>query len=95
MDKEDIGQIIEMMDQAEDFKPIAKKIVDTVTLYKDEIGDLIGMLAVGIANAKIKMFNTYIAADFLREEAMALTLNSLQDLQNMNNNIARTNSMKK
>ena len=87
MDKEDIGQIIKMMDQAKDFKPIAKKAIDIITMYKDEIDTIFGMLAVGLANIKIKMFNAYIAADFSRDEAMALTLNSLQDLENMNKKI--------
>ena len=94
MDKEDIGQIIEIIDQAEDFKPIAKKAIDIITMYKDDIGVLVNMLVVGIANSKMKMLNTYLSAGLSREEALILTVNSFDVLKNLDS-LNRMNQNKK
>jgi hypothetical protein len=90
MKKESIIRIMALLEHAEEFRPIAEKIVDAVEMYSEEIGDLFDLIVTGIANKKITMFNTFLENEFSREEALQLTINTYNDMiiasQNFNAN---------
>ena len=80
MEKE-IKAIIELMDQAEDFRPIVKKAIEILKSYGPELNELFDMAIDGMVNKKARMFRLFLNEGFNREEALALTINIFGVLQ--------------
>ena len=81
MDKGDIQGIIELMDDAENFRPVVKKGMDILKSYGPEARELFNMLIDGIVNSKIRMVYGFEAAGFNRGDAISLTLGIIKDIQ--------------
>ena len=81
MDKRDIQDIIELMDIAEDFKPVAKKAIEILKAYSIEINELVDMALDGIVKKKARMFRSLIKEEFTREEALCIMINTFDVIQ--------------
>ena len=67
MEKE-IKAIIELMDQAEDFRPIVKKAIEILKSYSPELNELFDMAIDGIVKKKARMFHKLLNEGFDRED---------------------------
>jgi len=84
-------EIISLLSQAEEFKPVVKKLIDTCESYKEQVSDFVDMVMYGIAQKKIDIFNYFIENGFSREEALQLTLQTTSFLNHIaNNNYTRS-----
>jgi len=81
MDKGDIQGIIELMDDAENFRPVVKKGIDILKSYGPEARELFNMLIDGIVDSKVRMVRGFEYAGFSRGDAITLTLNITKDIQ--------------
>jgi len=73
-DKEDIASLLEIVGQAETFKPVAQQIVSAVGVFKPEIASLFSDLAKGIVDRRVDMIKRFEEHGFTRDEAMILTM---------------------
>ena len=80
MDTE-VKDIIELMDQAEDFRPIVKKAIEILKSYSPELNELFDMAIDGIVKKKARMFHQLLSEDFTREEALCIMINTFEALQ--------------
>lgn len=84
MNQNDIAGIIELIDSAEDFKPIVKRVLEVIKLYGPELKEATDMAIDGLSNAKMRMFKNIHNNGFTREEALYLTINVFNDLSKIN-----------
>ena len=81
MDKGDIQGIIELMDMAEDFRPIVTKGMDILKSYWPEARELFDIIIDGVVNSKVRMIHGFETAGFSRGDAITLALGIIKDIQ--------------
>lgn len=82
MTKSDIAGILEIVDQAENFKPVVEQIITVLKSYGPELTTMGNMCNDAITKQKMRMFTTFISNGFSREEALHLTANTFTDISN-------------
>ena len=75
------GQILEVLTQLKDLKPLVNVAVDGLKEYKDEWEQLKAFLQQEMVQSRTAIFNGFIGEGFSREEAMTLTLAAVKDGQ--------------
>lgn len=71
---EDLKEIIQIIEIADEFVPIVKKGVEKSNTLLREFRPLIDNFVDYIADSKIKMINKYLDSGFSRDEAILMTL---------------------
>ena len=84
--EEDLNVFTTILDEAESFRPLVKKVIDTIESYGPELSGLFDDLIDYSIKRNTKTFNMYIKAGFSREEAMLFILNSKVALVDALNN---------
>ncbi len=88
--KIDLSDILDVLDQAEQFRPLVKKMLKVFKSYGPEISKVIDDLIDYSVKRNTKTFNMYLKEGFTREEAMLFLLNSKIALENAINNTNRS-----
>ena len=73
--KEEIEDIVDLMEQAEDFRPIIQKGIEILKSYGPELDELFTLLISAINRKRVESFNQ-LRCDFTREEAFELLLDT-------------------
>ena len=60
-------EIISLLSQAEEFKPVVKKLIDTCESYKEQVSDFVDMVMYGIAQKKIDVFNYFCVMPYITD----------------------------
>jgi hypothetical protein len=79
----DIKDVLEEIDGIVKLEPIVKKIVENIYVFTPYLKELTHSFALFRVNLISRVFNTYLANGFSREEAMTLTLRENIDYQKM------------
>jgi len=87
MTKNEIQGIIELINVAEEFKPIVRKVLDVVNVYKPELEELGNLFTAAIVSQKTNTFHGFVSNGFSREEAMQLTITTFRDMSFLDNAI--------
>ena len=74
--KEEIRDIINLMEQAEDFRPIIRKGIAILKSYGPELDEISDLLISAVNRKKAQSFKQLINLGFTREEALALMLDA-------------------
>lgn len=78
MNAKDILELAQMLDQAEQFRPAIRAIIDKAHTFGPEIKSAIVPMLKGMAEIRVDVFNHYIALGMSREEALAMTVADIQ-----------------
>ena len=73
--QDDLLQFTEILDNAELFRPIIKKALDTIESFGPEMSRLPEKFREWVVVQNSRMFNDYLDQGFTRDEAMQLLLN--------------------
>lgn len=92
--KEDIGEIIEFLENTDDYKPLVKKAMEVIQEFAIEIKPLLEKLSDYISDSRVKRFKWYIEQGLTREEAMAFCIADIQVVKSYANNIQNVNNKK-
>lgn len=79
----DIAELIELLDAAEELRPIVVKAINVLVGFGPELGTLMGNLTRGVANVHTEYFTQLVSNGFSREEALALMINTSQATTNI------------
>lgn len=74
-------QVMEVLTQLKELKPLVTVVIDGLKEYKDEWEQLKAFLQQEMVQSRTTIFNGFIAEGFSREEAMTLTLATVKDGQ--------------
>lgn len=80
--EEDFNNILDMLQQAEKFRPLVNNILDVVESYGPEVSRLLDDVVDYSIKRNTKTFKMYQKRGFSREEAMQFILNSHVALAN-------------
>lgn len=83
MNAKDILELAQMLDQAEQFRPAIRAIIDKAHTFGPEIKSAIVPMLKGMAEIRVDVFNHYIALGMSREEALAMTVADIQAAKNV------------
>jgi hypothetical protein len=78
--KEDLGELMEILAQADAFKPIARAILDVLKSLGEEIKEIPEAFVDYLVQRRIKSIAQYESAGFSRGEAIVMTLDDVKDL---------------
>ncbi len=92
--KEDIGEIIEFLENTDDYKPLVKKAVEVIQEFATEIKPLLEKLSDYISDHRVKRFKWYIKQDLTREEALTFCIADIQAMKSFTNNVQNLNNKK-
>lgn len=84
--EEEFNEFVAILNEAESFRPLVKKVLDTIESYGPELARLFDDLADYSVKRNAKTFNMYRDNGFSRKEAMLLVLNSKVALSEALNN---------
>ena len=79
LEADEISEILEFINQAEVFRPVVDKALDTIETFGPEfqkIADIFDNLRKYVVKGSIASFEEFQKAGFSREEAMLLTLDT-------------------
>jgi len=74
--KEEIEDTIDLMEQAEDFRPIIQKGIKILKSYGPELDEIFDLLISAVNRKRAQSFKQLIKLEFTREEALALMLDA-------------------
>lgn len=85
--KEDITDILELLDEANEFKPLVRKVIKILMEYRDEFKELFDGIQDCMINSRVKTIHKYQNLGFTKDEAILFTLDSKVALQTHLKNI--------
>jgi hypothetical protein len=88
MNKEDLLEILSYIDQAEELRPIVKKIVETLESFAPEVESLFKKLTKWIVQNRIEIIKMYEDAGFSRDESIFLTIDQAHALKKYSEKIS-------
>lgn len=86
-------QIVDMIKLAQEvgeFKPVVRKVLDELKLYKDEWEDITMFLTENTVKFRSNIFKGFLEEGFTRKEALTLTIATVKDIQQAYNNTKQT-----
>lgn len=90
--KEELSEILEIIGQAEAFRPIVKQVLDTLKSFSGELREIPEAVGKWLVNNRINSIRQYEEAGFDRDDAIVMTLDDvfavrkILDKHNKNNN---------
>lgn len=78
----DLDSVMELVQAGQEFKPQAQEIVDLLLSYSPEIKQVMESCVDGVANLKIRMVSNFEKAGFTKDQAILLSCDSFQSVQN-------------
>ena len=75
--KEDLAEIIELLSEAETFRPIVKTVLDTIKSFGPEIEELPKKFTQWLVQNRIESVTAYEDAGSSREDAIMMTLDDV------------------
>jgi len=85
MKSEDITTLLSYLDMAEEFRPLVRKILDTVSSYSTELKEAPEALLNWHTDMRIKNIESYKNNGFSHEEAILLTLDDVSAFKKARN----------
>lgn len=76
----EINEMIALVKEIGAFKPLVREVIDGLKEYEDEYRELSNFIIDETVNSRSKLFSDFVNKGFSREEAMTLTLASIQEL---------------
>lgn len=92
LSKEDLQGLIEILSEAENFRPIVKAVLDTVKSYGAEIEELPKKFSQWLVKNRIESVAAYEEAGFSREDAITMTLDDVWAFRRMGSKIKTNNN---
>jgi hypothetical protein len=74
--KEEIEDIVDLMEQAEDFRPIIQKGIEILKSYGPELDEIATLLIQSLNRKRAESFKNLMDLGFRREEAFELLLDT-------------------
>ena len=84
LSKDDLSGIIELLNQAEDFRPIVKLAVKTLNDYAEDVKEIPENLSCWLVERRIQTVKQYEAAGFSRADAITMTLDDVFAVRRLN-----------
>lgn len=85
----ELGDMVEVAQEIAVFKPVVSKVLEGLKEYKDEYRQISDFVLTETVSARSKLFKGFVAEGFSREEAMTLTVATVQEM------VKAVNSIKK
>jgi hypothetical protein len=76
IDKKNIVGLIELLEEAENFRPLVRKFIDTIKSYGPEIDEILDTFLRKARSSKVDDIRFYLNNGFSEEEAILLTLDT-------------------
>lgn len=76
----EVGEMIEIAQEISVFKPVVSKVLEGLRDYKDEYRQIADFVLTETVSARSKLFKGFVAEGFSREEAMTLTVATVQEM---------------
>jgi hypothetical protein len=86
----EIGDMVEVAQEIAVFKPVVSKVLEGLKEYKDEYRQITNFLLTETVSARSKLFKGFIAEGFSREEAMTLTVATVQEMASALKSVKKT-----
>jgi hypothetical protein len=87
--KMEVGEMVTIAQEIGAFKPVVNKVLEGLKDYKNEYRQIADFLLAEAVSARSKLFKGFVAEGFSREEAMTLTVATVQEM------VKAVNSVKK
>jgi len=87
--KEDISELLEIVGQAEDFRPLVKQVLEVLKSYSDELREIPDAICKWIVERRIASIEQYENAGFYRDDALLMTLDDIYAIRKMADRTAR------
>ena len=88
--KEDVGSIIEILSEAEAFRPVVRSLLDTIKSFGPEIEELPKIGIKWVVERRIESVKRYEEAGFSREDAVTMTLDDVWAFRRSLNKVKNT-----
>lgn len=83
MKAEEILKYLALLDKAEDYKPLMKKLVKVVKSYSYELKDLVDPFYDYLRKARVKSVNFYTEEGFSKSDAILMSMHDSVSLDKM------------
>ncbi len=83
MKTEEILEYMALLDSADDFKPLVKKVAEVIKDYSGEFKELVEDLADYIRKNRVKSVNFYTDEGFSKQEAILMSMHDTTSLEKM------------
>lgn len=90
MKSEELAAYLEVVQELGAFKPVVKNAIEQIKLYSEEFNQLQDFLINKGVEGKTKMFKGFVDNGFSREEAMILTLDSVEKYKQAFSNVKKS-----
>ena len=77
----DLNEIIAYIDVVPEFKPVVRKVIDSLKAYEEEYNEITDFVIDRTVANKVKMYKAFQAAGIKDDHALALTINIYQEFQ--------------
>lgn len=91
LSKEDMKDFVEILSEAESFKPLVKVLIETIKSYGPEIEEIPKKLSQWLVKNRIESIKMYEDAGFNREDAITMTLDDVWAFKRMGQNMRKNN----
>lgn len=75
-------ELVEILLEIETLKPLVRQVMEGLKSYESEYQEILDFLVKSNVSIRTSLFEGFIERGFTREEAMTLTLNSVQQIKN-------------
>ena len=81
LSKEDIAGLMELLGQADDFRPLVEAGVSVLLSFGPEISKVFSAVGLGLAAIRVKTIAYYAEKGFTHKEAIELTMDDMSKIQ--------------
>jgi len=82
----EISEIVELVERAEELKPVVAEIIKAVKSYGPELFDLMSGLAIGSVDIRVACVKRFEELGFTRQDAIAMTMDQWYQFSKSLNN---------
>ena len=94
LSKDDLQEIMAVIEQAEEFRPFIKSIVETVLSFGPELKPITESFCKYIVQKRIASIKAYCDAGFTKDDAITMTLDDVFAVRRISQNINNQNRSK-
>ena len=85
----EVGEMVTIAQEIGAFKPVVNKVLEGLKDYKNEYRQISDFVLTETVAARSKLFKGFVAEGFTREEAMTLTVATVQEMVKAVNSIQK------
>lgn len=86
----EVSEMIQIAQEVAVFKPVVAKVLEGVKEYKEEYRQIADFILTETVSARSKLFKGFLAEGFSREEAMTLTIATVQEMAKAVNSVKKS-----